>query len=66
MEAYDTRLFRGHASVQSPFSFAPNRNRFHPVEDLLIPVLGIDAEGTIQHISKAARRLLEYPPDGTI
>jgi PAS domain-containing protein len=66
MEAYDTRPFHSDASARSSFSFAPNRKRFHPVEDLLIPVLGIDAEGTIQHISKAARRLLEYPPDGTI
>lgn len=50
----------------SPFSFAPEWKRFRPVEDLLIPVLAIDAEGTIQHVSKAARRLLEYPLETAI
>lgn len=37
-----------------------------PIEDLVFPVLTIDAEGTIQHISKAARGLLEHAPDADL
>lgn len=67
MEVYDTRpALRSDPPSPSPFSFDPNWERFQPIEDLLIPVLAIDAEGTIQHASKAARRLLEYPPDAAI
>lgn len=46
--------------------FDPEWKRFQSIEDLVFPVLTIDAEGTIQHISKAARRLLEYPPDAEL
>lgn len=36
------------------------------IEDLVFPTLTIDADATIQHISKAARRLLEYAPDADL
>lgn len=47
-------------------SFAPGWKRFQPMDDMLIPVLTIDPEGTIQHISKAAQRLLEYSSDESL
>ncbi len=54
----------------TPFSFDAEWKRFHSldssIEDLVFPVVIIDGEGTIQHISKAARRLLEYPPDADL
>lgn len=34
--------------------------RFQPYESPLVPVLTLNAEGTIQYVSPAARRLLEY------
>ena len=46
--------------------FGSDWKRFQPIEDLVLPVLALDAEGTIQHISKAARRLLEHPPDAEL
>lgn len=57
--------------VLSPsISFGADWKRFRvdeqSIEDLVFPVVVIDDEGTIQHISKAARRLLEYPPDADI
>ena len=67
MEAYDTHSpLRSDSPPTSPFSFDPGWKRFRPVEDLLIPVLAIDAEGSIQHTSKAARHLLEYSSEGAI
>lgn len=39
----------------------PDWKRFQIMESPLVPLLAVDAEGTIQHISPAARRLLEYP-----
>ena len=67
MEAPSTSpVFRHTVSSTDAFSFSPDWKRFRPVEDLLIPVLSIDKEGTIQHVSKAARRLLEYAPDATL
>lgn len=50
----------------SDISIVSNWKRFHPAENLFLPILTIDAEGTIQHLSKAARRLLEYPPDAEL
>lgn len=47
-------------------SFEPFRKRFQKIESHVIPAMTIDAEGTIQHISPAARRLLEYPKDADI
>ncbi len=52
------------ASLSS--SFGPFRKRFQYIESHVIPAMTIDAEGTIQHISPAARRLLEYPKDAEI
>lgn len=46
--------------------FSPDRKRFRDVESYLVPIVTLDAEGTIQHLSPAARRLLEYPPDADI
>lgn len=66
MEAYDTRPTRHDESPAPPFTIAPDRKRFQSIEGLLFPVLAIDTEGTIQHVSKAARRLLEYSLDETI
>jgi PAS domain-containing protein len=51
-------------AVQS--SFEPFRKRFQAIESHVIPAMTIDAEGTIQHISLAARRLLEYPKEAEI
>lgn len=52
------------ASLQS--SFAPVRKRFHQIESHVVPAMTIDAEGTIQHVSPAARRLLEYPKEAEL
>lgn len=55
-------------SANTPFD--SDRKRFQSsdqsIEDLVFPVLAVDAEGTIQHISKAARRLLEYSMDAEL
>lgn len=67
MEAPDTPpVATGHVASPKAFSFSSGRKRFRPVENLLVPVLSIDAEGTIQHVSKAARHLLEYPVDASL
>jgi PAS domain-containing protein len=52
-------------STASP-SFAPDWKRFRPTDNPLVPFLAIDAEGTIQYTSKAARRMLEYAPDDSL
>jgi PAS domain-containing protein len=67
MEAPSTSsIVQPTTSSPDRISFSPDWKRFRPVEDLLIPVLSIDEEGTIQHVSKAARRLLEYKSDATL
>ncbi len=41
-------------------SFAPPRKRFQHNVRPFAPMLVLDAEGTIQHVTMPARRLLEY------
>lgn len=56
--------------VPTDLSFDPEWKRFRlpdqSIEDLILPILTIDGEGTIQRVSKAARRLLEYPPSAEL
>lgn len=52
--------------LTSSSSFTPDWKRFRSAENPLVPLLAIDAEGTIQHASKAARRMLEYAPDDSL
>lgn len=46
--------------------FPSDRKRFREVESYIVPLITLDVEGTIQHLSAAARRLLEYPEDAEI
>lgn len=46
--------------------FSPDRKRFQAIESYLVPVLTLDAEGNVQHLSPAARRLLEYGPEAKV
>lgn len=59
-------VVRDDAPSPDGFSFSSDWKRFRPVQDLVVPVLSIDETGTIQHASKAARRLLEYGPNATL
>lgn len=42
---------------------ASDRKRFQEHFDLSPPLITLDSEGSIQHLTPAARRLLEYKPD---
>lgn len=66
MEVKDTRQDTNEDQIASTnLVFGSDRKRFHPA-NLFLPTLTIDAEGTIQHISKAGRRLLEYASDAEL
>jgi PAS domain-containing protein len=67
MNLRDTHYARTSPSLSSPSpSFDSNWKRFRLDENPLVPLLAIDAEGTIQYASKAARRMLRYAPNDTL
>lgn len=49
-----------------PKKISPFRKRFHGGLDTHSPAIILDAEGTIRHITPAARRLLEYRHDADL
>lgn len=59
----DHALSVDNASAASSKKFDQSRKRFQRRVAPHLPVLVVDAEGTIQHITPAARRLLEYRHD---
>jgi len=55
------------SSVPSAFYSAPTRKRFQNESDPpLVPIIGLDREGTIQSLTVAARRALAYADEAPI
>ena len=46
--------------------FSPNRKRFQLDSDAHLPLMLLDAAGTIRHLTPALRKVLEYKPEQPI
>lgn len=56
----------GSVSPSTTESSAPSWKRFREANAALQPLIELDADGTIRHLSPPARRLLEYRADQSI